>query len=212
MVRTGHVEPSGPFALFGSPIYEDLVNNARVDFWFGDHGFFGRGRFYRCAKNARMFLGTSGDDNPRRFRAFRIPVREWRRRGSYIVLCPNSPAFLARHGAADWTERTVERLKAFTDRPIRIRQKRDRRPLSHDLIDAWAVVTFASNAAVEAVLAGVPAFCTRPCAGLVMGCDDLSRIENPAMPNGREQWAARLASHQWTLDEMARGDLWRVLG
>jgi hypothetical protein len=205
----------GDVALFGHPDLEPLLNEAKDqgrNWYYGDHGFFGRGQFYRCAKNVYQFDGLSGDDDPARFRKFGIAVEDWRRTGSHILLCPNSASFLHRFGAPRWIEDTLTEIRKHTDRHIRIRWKDDKRPFKNDLTDCWAVVTFTSNAGVEAALAGIPVLATRPCAALSMGSADISKIEQPVMPDGREQWAARLANHQWTLREMANGDLWRVLG
>lgn len=214
-LRCETIESDGPLALFGSPQYAAMLELARqhsFEFYYGDHGFFGRGKYYRCARNTTMVTGQNGDDDPARFMSFRIAVKPWRKQGRHVLLCPNSPAFLHRTGAAAWVSETLEALKQHTDRPIRVRWKKDRKRLAADLAGAWAVVTFASNAAVEAILAGVPAFCASPCAALTMGSDDLSMIETPRMPDGREQWAARLANSQWTLQEMADGMLWRAIG
>jgi hypothetical protein len=69
-------------------------------------------------------------------------------------------------------------------------------------------VTWTSNVAVEAIVAGVPAFVSRysaaaPMAGML---DTLEhRIETPPMPDGREGWAASLAYGQFTLAEIASG-------
>lgn len=205
----------GDVALFGHPELEPLLKEAKdtgQNWYYGDHGFFGRGQFYRCSRNEYQFDGLSGDDDPARFRRFGIPVKEWRKTGSHVLLCPNSADFMRRFGAPNWIDETVKELRRFTDRPLRVRWKHDSRPIRLDLADCWAVVTFTSNAGVDAVLAGVPVIATRKCAALSMGCGDLSKIESPVTPDGREQWAARLANHQWTLAEMARGDLWRVLG
>lgn len=205
----------GDFALFGNPLLEPMLFEAQRlgrAWYYGDHAFFGRGQFYRCAKNEYQFDGLSGDDDPRRFESFRIPIKDWRKTGSHVLLCPNSADFLRRFCAPGWVDDTVKALRKFTDRPIRVRWKHDTTPIMRDLNDCWAAVTFCSNACVEAVLAGIPVFATRPCAALTMGSGDLSMVESPAMPGGREQWAARLANHQWSLKEMAQGDLWRVLG
>src|SRR3546814_146351 len=113
-----------------------------------------------------------------------------------------------------WLKRVVGELRLHTDRPIVVRTKPRRAahtPLSADLRDCWALVTFMSNSAVEAVLAGVPVFCTGTCAASRMGLSDLARIESPAYPGGRAQWAWNLAANQWTLDEMRAGEAWKVL-
>lgn len=206
----------GDVAMFGSPQLEPLLFEAQRQgrgWFYGDHAFFGRKQFYRCARNAMQFDGAEGDDDPARFRRFKIPVQDWRHRGSHVLLCPNSASFLTRHGASNWISDVRRVLAAHTDRPIRLRWKKDAelRPLAADLRDCWAVVTFTSNAAVEAILAGVPAFCTAACAGLTMGSANLQEIETPLMPEGRLAWASRLANNQWTLAEMQAGMLWSAL-
>lgn len=204
-------------ACFGHPSLEPLLFDLKrrgVPFYYGDHAYFGRGRFYRCTKNAWQHAGLEGDVDRARFASFGIPVRDWRSRGSHIVIAPNSQPFLERHGAPGWVEQTMAELRRLTDRPLRLRWKKDAelRPLSDDLVGAWALVTFTSNAAVEAILAGIPAICTAPCAGASMGGTSLQAIEAPLMPEGRLEWAQRLANNQWTLEEMAAGQAWRAMG
>lgn len=215
--QTGGPLRDGAVAMFGSPHLEPMLFQAIAEgrtWFYGDHAFFGRGQYYRCGRNEYQFDGLSGDDDPARFRRFGIPIKEWRKSGSHILLCPNSESFLHRYGSPDWVKDVSAVLRGYTDRKIKVRWKRDadRRPIAVDLADAWAVVTFTSVAGVDAILAGVPAFATRACAALSLGSCDLSMIETPTMPNGREAWAARLANRQWNLDEMARGDLWRAIG
>jgi hypothetical protein len=219
-VREGGTFQRGrSFAFWGQPALwqEFLAARAASPAWYyGDHAFFGRGEFYRCARNAMQFTGQSGDDDPARFRCFNIPIRNWRRSGSHILLCPNSEVFLGLHGfePGQWVRETSAVVRRYSDRPVRVRWKSGsvQRPLEDDLRDCWAVVAFVSNAAVMAALAGVPVFCTASCAGLAMGSRDLSQIEAPATPEGRERWAARLANHQWTLGEMRSGALWNAIG
>lgn len=208
---------AGGLACFGHPMLEPLVFQTLrrgLPLYYGDHAYFGRGRFFRCTRGALQHAGLEGEADPARFLSFGIPVKPWRQAGGHVLLCPNSQSFLQRHGAPTWLDDTVTALKRHTDREIRLRWKADtdKRPLAVDLRDCWAVVTFTSNAAVEAILAGVPAFATAPCAASAMGSADLAGIERPRMPDGREAWAARLANNQWTLEEMAEGRLWRAIG
>lgn len=216
LIHGGHLMP-GAVAMFGHEKLEPMLFEAQRQgrtWYYGDHAYFGRGEYFRCTRNAMQHAGLEGDADPARFRRFGIPVKPWRQAGSHIVLCPNSESFLARYGAPNWVDETMAALKAVTDRKIVLRWKAhaQARPLARDLVDAWAVVTFTSNSAVEGVLAGVPAICTAPCAASAMSSADLADIEAPPMPDGREAWAARLANNQWTLDEMAAGKLWRAIG
>ena len=84
-------------------------------------------------------------------------------------------------------------------------------PIQQALAGAWCLVTYVSNAAVDAVIAGVPVICLGQCAGLLMGSSDIRDVANPPTPHGREEWLAQLVANQWTLDEIASGEAWRVL-
>lgn len=216
-IQQGGPLREGAVAMFGHETLEPMLRQAQAEgrtWFYGDHAYFGRGQFFRCTRGALQHDGLAGEADPARFLRFGIPVRPWRRAGRHVLLCPNSPSFLARHGAPSWLDDTIAELKRHTDREIRVRWKNHApaRPLDRDLVDCWAVVTFTSNSAVEAILAGVPAIATAPCAGAGMGSTTLQAIEAPLMPEGRLEWASRLANNQWTLEEMARGDLWRAIG
>jgi hypothetical protein len=84
-------------------------------------------------------------------------------------------------------------------------------PLAHDLEIAGLVVTFNSNAAVEAVIAGVPAI-SMDHGSMAFGVTshDLVLPENAIRPD-RTQWAWDLAHTQWTLDEFRSGLAWAQL-
>ena len=124
----------------------------------------------------------------------------------------------------EWERKTRDALLQHTDREIRYRPKpswKDARPIGGmtysgrdrtaalEFENCWAVVTRHSNIAMEAVLAGVPAFCTHG-VGADMACPDLSQIETPLMPKAsdRRRWAADIAYCQWSIAEMREGLPW----
>lgn len=79
-----------------------------------------------------------------------------------------------------WTEETARQVRAQTDRRVRVRAhpgEGPRIPLEQDLADAWCVVTWASAAALQAMLLGVPVFHCCP------------------------TWIGRLASNRWSADK-----------
>jgi hypothetical protein len=83
--------------------------------------------------------------------------------------------------------------------------------LEDDLKDAWAVVTFTSNAAVTAALAGVPVFAADPAnMAWEVANHDLGQIDKPRQPE-RSGWAHRLAWSQFNCAEMADGTCWAHL-
>ena len=84
------------------------------------------------------------------------------------------------------------------------------------LPDCWALVTHGSNAAVEAVVAGVPVVVVSDgaCAAQPMAGRDLQKdVYHPKFPKDdeRRQWAADLCWLQWTIEEIASGAAWASL-
>lgn len=167
--------------------------------------------YFRLTRNAYQYRGLSARRDADRWRRLLLPIHPWRR-GRHVVVCPPGEIFAQAVGgfaAAEWEEQTLAALRAHTDREVRIRRKPkpgSKGPtLAADLQDCHALVTFMSNTAVEALLAGVPVFCTGKSAAQCMGLSDLSKIESPVYPDHRQEWAETLASNQWTLDEIKRG-------
>ncbi|MDZ4253986.1 MAG: hypothetical protein U1A72_15560 [Sulfuritalea sp.] len=213
------LEP-GAAAFYGVVGIEHLVRLAiaeRRDWYYGDNAFFdcARGRYFRFARNAVQLAHTAPPDHER-YRALGLEVKPWKRYGEHIVVVEQSEHFLGLVGARHWLLRVLDEIVQHTDRPLRIRRwRRDKEKaaalLQGDLEGAWALVTHMSAAANEALLAGVPVFVSGLCAASPMASGELSEIEKPRYPDGREEWAAGLAGQQWTLDEIKSGIAWRAL-
>ena len=215
-VVSQHLYP-GPVALFGSvKLWSTVLMQAIAegrDWYYGDHAYFRRYKYYRITKNRFQHSGV-GEPDYDRLRLIDVKFKPWQDGGRHIVICPPDQIFASLMGfdAESWLRDICYELRRFTDRPFVIRKRSEigaMKPLGQDLFEAWALVTYMSNAAVEAIIEGVPVFCTGDCAGSSMGLRDLSRIESPVYPDWREKWAATLAANQWTMDEMSRGDCWR---
>jgi len=117
-----------------------------------------------------------------------------------------------------WCLDIVKEIKKHTDRPIRIRDKQNRRSriqnsIFDDLNDCHAVVTYQSVAAVESVLYGVPAFTTAPTAADPVSDKDLSLLETPTRQDLDKiyKWACHLAYGQFHVSELKNGDAYRIL-
>lgn len=207
----------GPVATFGSPPAWPLLRRAKAegrDIFYIDHAYFGRGRYYRITKNAYQHDGTGVGDMMRFRRAANRHIEPWKRRGRHVLVCPQSEIYFSLHGLnrTEWEQNVLATLKQHTDRPIRVRYKASRTPIAPDLHNAWAVVVYSSAAALDALIAGVPIITLAPFASSVhMGLTDLSQIESPVYPAGRESFLAALAANQWTLPEIMRGLAWRHL-
>lgn len=181
-----------------------------------DNAYFGRDVYFRVTKNAYQHDGM-GTAAPDRWDRLGRRIKPWRKGGAHVLVCPPEPLATELFGVEPtWLEKVLAQLAKHTDREIRVRHRvgsvvSSGRSLAEDLSGAWAVVVWTSNVAVDALLAGVPVFCTHPCASYRMGTPDLSQIEAPVMPDDRERWAHVLAANQWTLDEMRSGQCWREL-
>lgn len=213
MVRTGYV--GGAWAGFGSPANWWELQNSIADgdeFYYGDHGYFQRGKYYRITKNAYFHDGR-GITDYKRIKTFIDKPRDWQKGGKYIVVCPQSDGFFKMRGMTQsgWLDKTVNDLLFHSDRQMKIHYKRDAEPLESLLKDAHAVVSYSSNAALVALMNGVPAFNTGDSHARHVTLSDLTKIEKPFYPENRYEWAAVLADNQWTLDEMKSGMAWRHL-
>lgn len=211
--RLAKDKDTGDWAGFGSPeTWESLMCARRAgrNFYYGDHAYFGRHEYYRITKNAFQHRGIGIPDFDKLKNHLPGGVRPWRK-GDHVIVCVQSQSHFDRFGKSKWLEETLARLKRATDRRIIVREKRSPKPLSAELKNAWCVVTHSSNAAVEAILAGVPAICTADCAASIMSLRDPINIEYPLRPDGREEWAAVLAANQWNLEDIANGTAWKAL-
>lgn len=135
-----------------------------------------------------------------------------------------------------WIIKTIAEIKKYSNRPIVIRlhpgDKETKRifkagaplckvnltygiTLSHnenlldDLKNCWAAVNYNSSPVVGAAIEGIPIFAmdasNSQCKDIAN--TDLSRIENPLMPD-RQQWVERLSMFHWNFDELKSGECW----
>jgi hypothetical protein len=217
---SARLEP-GAAAFYGMRrTFIHLMRQARDegrDLYYIDNSYFDcvREKQFRITRNALQADGLHAcwsGDGPARLRALGVTIKPWRELGDHIVVCPQSNEYMELVGwEGDWLDGVTDALKKHTARRLLVRRKAERRPLSEDLRGAWALVAHSSAAAVEAIIAGVPAFCTGICAAQWMGASDLSLIESPVYPDRRQEWAEVLAENQWTADEMRDGTAWKAL-
>ncbi len=190
-----------------------------------ERGFIHRDRYFMVGwggLNGRADFRNANSPHDR-FRKLRVKVLPWRIAGEHIVLCGQIPwdAAVQDSDHVQWCRETAVQLAQMTSRRIVFRPHplqphaidmtsfsvvvSEKASLAEDLENAWAVVTFNSNAGVEATLAGIPAFVSdRGAMGFSLLNRSLNTIETPFLPE-RRQWLSDLAYSQWTLDEIASG-------
>jgi len=190
------------------------------DWVYIDNGYFKWGHFagyYRVTHNRYMVDGTERASD-RRWKRLGLKIKPWRKGGSFVLVCPPPERFanLRKFDHQAWIDQTLATLKAHTDREIKIREKPSKReiralPIEKALNGAHALVCHSSNAAAEALIEGFPVFCTDPCASSPLAESDVSTIQTPRYPDGREPWAHALAANQWTIPEMRDGTCWKEM-
>jgi hypothetical protein len=142
------------------------------------------------------------------------------------------------HAVLDWAMSTVQTIRQYSDRPIRIRRhpgdKKSGRycnlimdqlqhqgikdvslssievPLVREFKHCWALVNHNSSPAVGAILEGIPVFVTDPVNSQAreVANTDLTTIEDPQMFD-RVRWAQRLSQFHWSHDDLTSGRCWQ---
>jgi hypothetical protein len=145
----------------------------------------------------------------------------WKRTGSkvLVVLSSDKPFQYYGHNREAWLRKVVRTLRKHTDREIVFREKATRGERTNDTIydalddDIYALVTYNSIAAVEAIQYGIPAFALAPTAADPVGNKDLKNIEKPNMPDEDiiQKWLHNIAYSQFSLDEIITGQAWRMV-
>lgn len=203
------------------------------NFYFIDTGYFGNEitknnphgwkYWHRIVKNDLQHsrIVHRPDD---RFRTFNKKFEPWKKSGRKILIAApdEKPCKFYGFDLEDWLTDTVTELKKYTDRPIEIRRRNKNRfdRVNTDTLqealknDVFALVTFNSNAAVESVFSGIPAFtlCNTHAASPVTK-KHLSEIENPLYASHDElyAWACHLAYGQIHISEMKSGAAKHIL-
>lgn len=212
-------------------IFYDYKREAKAV--YVDLGYWGRregGRwtgYHKVAVNDRhpTTYYRARQHAPDRVGRFGLIPKPWRTKGFHILLCGmgDKGALAEGYLPEQWERDAIREIRKYTKRPIIYRPKpswKTARPidgvgysaphdktLEQDLRLCHAVVTHHSNAAVDAIVEGIPAFCWGGVAA-GMSSQDLSEIETPYFPTGRAEWIADIAYTQWCIAEMEAGRPW----
>ncbi len=130
-------------------------------------------------------------------------------RGSQILICMPGPHFGLPWGIniQEWERDIVDEVRKHTDRDIIVRRKGSTTPFSSDLLQAHALVTHSSSAAVTAAVFGIPVFCEPTCAAYPVRGGELHELETPSYPD-RDEWLRSLTYQQWDMMEFRSGKAW----
>lgn len=205
------------------------------DYYFVETGYLGN---YRCINNqtGRKIYHRIEKNAMQQSRIMEVPpdrwhdlckfnptltYKGWKKPGSKILVVMSTEKPFQYYGINrnTWIKRTLKTLRQHTDREIVIREKASRGERTNDTMydaldqDIWALVTFNSIAAVEAIQYGIPAFSLAPTAASPVSSTDLTLIESPPRPSEDliYQWLSSVAYGQFSLDEIITGKAWQLV-
>lgn len=208
-----------------------------------DKGYFGgsagpRSKYIRCSIDALQPLAYF-QKTPRphtRLHALDVNIAPWKKTGTEVILAGGSlkyarwhqmPMYTGLDPATGWAIKTFHRVRKHTQRPIVYSPKpsfKNAVPIEgmrfvqgvgieKQLQTAWCLVTFGSNAAVDAIIAGVPVFIPGDGIAKPMGLDDVAQVEQPFYPTDEQRWQflADVSFCQFSAKELASGFGWSIL-
>jgi hypothetical protein len=175
-----------------------------------------------------------GDENWVNIRRdYNMDLAPWRQTGEHVLICLQRPMGWSMRGQnlMEWLDNTFLQIRKHTDRPVKLRwhpgdwknfpvgvdlskfnavMSPQERHITEDLKNCWAVVCHNSTPSSVAVIEGVPAFITDDpgyCQAGEVSNTDLSKIENPVMPD-RSHWIKKLAQCHWSFQDLQSGRCW----
>ena len=202
--------------------------------YLGPRGTEARARYFKFSVNAMhpiaYFQAERRDDD--RFKTLKIRPAKWRKTwdDSHILVALSSQKYCEWIGLNDATKYAAKLVKGIAKetggaRPIIYRPKpswldaeevkgagfsRPPERIRDVLRGCHALVTHGSNAAIDALLAGIPVIVlgdgiAKPVAG-----QSIKKIKRPYAPSRHAlyQWLADMAYCQWTIEELASGEAW----
>ena len=181
------------------------------------------------------FANDNVTDN--RWPKFKIKMKPWKQTGDKIIICGqhgsshqwrNNPPMI------QWLEQQITDVRQYTDKPIVIRPhprnhvqinvgkfnnvkiigpKKDNNTYDDTNLkdifgDAWALINYSSNPAMQAIFNGIPVFTSPASLSFDVSNNNIKNINSPEMPD-RKKWANKLSHTEWWIDEIKNGLPWR---
>jgi hypothetical protein len=227
-------ETEGPIAFRGIT-KKTLIEKCKADqrdFYYMDTGYFGNvdktfKMWHRVVKNDLQHTGPlldlPGDRWETLCRWFpHLRWNGWKKQGSKILVVAPSEKPCKFYGIDlhEWKTDIVKTLSLHTDRQIIVREKAPKRQQRTNFTiydqlnqDIFAVVTYNSIAATEAVAYGVPTFIQAPNAASPVSSSDITNIETPFYPDEDLilKWCRNLSYGQFSNRELLNGNAWKIL-
>ena len=217
--------------LRGTESVIDEAGQKEQDWYFFDHAYVMneskhgvnpklKDRVYRVTKNAQLIneIDDLSFDDYKRIEKYEkyVQLEPYKKNGKYILVFEPSDFAKRWWEVPNWTEDTIQLLKANTDLEIRIRKKNSLVSFESEVRGARAVVSLQSAAAIQAEIWGIPGYCAEMSAAYPIS-HSLEMIEKgieSLMYVGdehRQRWLNSILANQYTMTEIADGTCWNRL-
>ncbi len=186
------------------------------NFYYMDHGYFNQSSrifeknktkiidldgYFRVVHNDFWHDG-SGSQPDDRLKKLKLKFKDINKNGEYIILSDPTDDAKKFYNLYEWSNKTINEIKKYTDRPIILHNRSSKTPLSHLLKKAWAFVSDHSSAGFKAMLEGVPAYFTNNT------LSNIGQIKNIEKREINYLVFNNLAYEQWNIEEIKSGDCW----
>ena len=217
--------------LRGTEAVIDEAGQKEQDWYFFDHAYVMneskhmpnmklKDRVYRVTKNAQLIndIDELSYDDYKRIEKYKehVQLEPWKKDGKYILVFEPSDFAKRWWEVPNWTEDTIQLLKANTDLEIRIRKKNSLISFESEVKGAKAVVSLQSAAAIQAHIWGIPGYCAEMSAAypvshsmdmIQKGLDSIQYIPD----HHRQRWLNSILANQYTMTEIADGTCYNRL-
>jgi hypothetical protein len=193
----------------------------KYPFWFIDSGYTNfiehNKKWHRLVRN-HLHTGEFFNAPVSRLDGFKKFPVPWRKGGDTILILEPGPfaASVFHVDLKTWKYDVEKELRKFTNRPIKFREKKpltERTKLFHELLfndEYYCVVSLNSNAATEAIWAGIPAITLGQHVTNPVTKNSLSDIDN-LYYGDITQWLCMLSYSQFTKEELMDGTAVRLV-
>lgn len=189
-------------------------------FWFIDSGytnFLGSTKkWHRLVRN-HLHFNNAFEAPVDRLGMFESFPKQWRSSGDKILVIEPGPfaASIFHVDIAQWKYQVEQELRQYTDKKIIFREKvskKKRAPLYKHLLeeDYYCVVNINSNAATEAIWAGIPVITLDKHISNPVSRNKLSDINN-LYRGSLSNWLAILSYNQFTYEELINGSALKMV-
>lgn len=191
-----------------------------LPFWFIDSGYtnfleFNK-KWHRLVKN-HLHYGNSFPAPVDRLGNFKSFPKQWRNDGEFILVIEpgHFAAEIFKVDLSTWKYNVEKELSKYTNKKIKFREKapkKERTPLYKELLeeDYYCLININSNAATEAIWAGIPVITLDQHISNPVSRNKLSEINN-LYRGSLAEWLCMLSYSQFTKDELIDGTAKKIV-